>query len=69
MEDRLAAGVVGGKRLQRRPMTRRRWATFLGGGLALSVASPIDPASAVNRFLDGDQMAGYQMIFPSMGTQ
>ncbi len=69
MGDRTAEGVVEGQRRQRPPMTRRQWATLLGGGMALWVVKPIDPASAVTRFLDEDQMAGYQMIFPSMGTQ
>jgi thiamine biosynthesis lipoprotein len=69
MEDWFAEEVVGGKRLQQPTMTRRQWAKFLGGGVALLVACPIDPSSAVTRILDEDQMAGYQMIFPSMGTQ
>jgi thiamine biosynthesis lipoprotein len=50
-------------------MTRRQWGSFLGGGAALSVASSFHPLGAVSRFLDGDQVSGYQMIFPSMGTQ
>jgi thiamine biosynthesis lipoprotein len=68
MEDRAAGGMIGGQRRQP-SVTRRQWATFLGSGVAMWVTSPIDSVSAVTRFVDEDQLAGYQMIFPSMGTQ
>ncbi|MFM8326087.1 MAG: FAD:protein FMN transferase [Pirellulaceae bacterium] len=69
MEDRTGEERVGGQRRHQPSMTRRQWSTLLGGGMALWIASPIDSATAVTWFPDEDQLAGYQMIFPSMGTQ